>query len=100
MVTNASVYAMEVRVKVKTPLISMAGFDLWPRYETKVSLSWRRESRGVQRMELQPKDSSDHSAVTLGSYAHRSQRRRRKQKADWIRQDAFHLSRMGEDGDV
>lgn len=61
MVTNASVYAMEVRVKVKTPLISMAEFDLWPRYETKVSLSWRRESRGVQRMELQPKDSSDHS---------------------------------------
>lgn len=48
MVTNASVYAMEVRVRVKTPLISMAGLDLWPRYETEVSLSWRRESRGVQ----------------------------------------------------
>lgn len=77
----------------------MAGLDLWPRYETKVSLSWRRESRGVQRMELQPRDSSDHSAMTLVSYALRSHRRRRKQKADWIRQDAFHLSRMGEDGD-
>lgn len=44
--------------------------------------------------------SSDHSAMTLVSYARRSHRRRRKQKADWIRQDAFLLSRMGEDGDV
>ena len=87
-------------VRVKTPLISMAGLDLWPRYETKVSLSWRRESHGVQGIELRARDSSDHSAVTLASYAPRSLRRCRKQKADWIRQDAFHLSRMGEDGDA